>query len=266
LAGSSQGPLQVVSTLSARQTPEDIERFEILKALQKELNNRAAQATATVGLAGSFHGPLPVVSSLFAQQAQQEVEEAEIGNELQKLREEMAPKAEPRLDGFGQRLDSNPPVAQKWSAPDSRQQPSSPDVGVWVVVVGFVLAVFVGIAVLLRSAASAPSLGSSRIRIVATPPGDAPDHIRRAWIGLELPVANGQIGPCHQPALGILSGRDEGPCSGYAVDGRQAVGLLTAKAPEAAAWWREHAPHVTIHGYQLVFPADVCEQIGSALW
>jgi hypothetical protein len=187
-----------------------------------------------------------VVASLFARQAH----------------EEMPQDARPQLGGIGQGLDPIPPVAQQWSTPGSGQQASSPDVEIGIVVVGVVLAVLVGIVVLLRSAASAPQLRSGRIRIVAAPPGEAPDHIRRAWIGLELPVANGQIGPCPQPAQGVLSGQDEAPCSGYAVDGRQAVALLAAQAPEAAAWWREEAPNVTMHGYQLVFPADVCEQIG----
>jgi hypothetical protein len=31
--------------------------------------------------------------------------------------------------------------------------------------------------------------------------------------------------------------------------------------PSAAAWWRSHAPHTLANGYQLLFPADVCEPI-----
>jgi hypothetical protein len=46
------------------------------------------------------------------------------------------------------------------------------------------------------------------------------------------------------------------------VEGKKAVQLLAAVAPNAAAWWRQHAPHVLAHGYQLVFPVEVCEKIG----
>lgn len=34
-----------------------------------------------------------------------------------------------------------------------------------------------------------------RIRIVRTPNGEAPESVRRAWVGLELPLAGGQTDP-----------------------------------------------------------------------
>ena len=214
--------------------------------------SRLASAASTVGLAGLPQGHFLAASSLFARRADVNVRLDELLDELV-----VQPPPEPQRP----LLQPNPPVAQQRNAPGSGGQSSLPNFDVWIGVFG-VLAALGVLAVLLRSVASAPSLRGSRIRIVATPPGDAPDDIRRAWIGLELPLANGQTGPCRQPAQGILSGQDEGTRSGYAVDGRQAVALLAARAPEAAAWWREHAAHVTMHGYQLVFPAEACELVG----
>jgi hypothetical protein len=98
-----------------------------------------------------------------------------------------------------------------------------------------------------------------RIRITDTPPGEAPVAIRRAWIGLELPL-EGETTARPMAVVGVLS--DEAAATtGYAVRGRTAVRLLDSHAPAAADWWRENAAHVMDNGYQLVFPADVCERI-----
>jgi hypothetical protein len=99
------------------------------------------------------------------------------------------------------------------------------------------------------------------VRIVALPPGEAPEEVRRAWIGLELPVTS-VPGGSRQGVVGVLSHRPAGHCDGYAVEGADAVRILAGKAPEAAAWWCRHAHHVLTGGYQLVFPAEVCEPIG----
>ena len=211
-----------------------------------------ASAASTVGLAALPQGPILAASSLVARQADGNLRVLEQMDKL--VIRPPQPQRPP--------LEPNLLVAQQRNPPGPGQQTSSSDVGVWIVVAGVGLALVLGIAVLRRSAGSARQFGRGRIRIVAMPPGDAPEHIRRAWVGLELPLANGQSGPTRQPVQGILSAQDEGPVSGYAVDGREGVALLTAKAPEAAAWWRQQAPHVTMHGYQLVFPADVCEQVG----
>jgi hypothetical protein len=109
--------------------------------------------------------------------------------------------------------------------------------------------------------AAGRTAAGGRVRIVSVPPGEAPEYIRRAWVGLELPVAGGRAGPQTGGAFGVLSNQPMGYGPGYAVDGATAVRLLAAKDPDAAAWWRESAPHVLRGGYQLVFPADVCEPV-----
>ena len=44
------------------------------------------------------------------------------------------------------------------------------------------------------------------IRIVRTPPGEAPLWVREKWVGLELPLASGDYGPRHAYTSGVLSG------------------------------------------------------------
>jgi hypothetical protein len=105
---------------------------------------------------------------------------------------------------------------------------------------------------------------ASRIRIIATPPGDAAESIRRAWVGVELPLIAGEQQPQSLSVVGVLSGA-AGSTVGYAVDGQTAVNLLASHDPNAADWWRENAPHVLAAGYQLIFPADVCEPIPPVL-
>jgi hypothetical protein len=100
-----------------------------------------------------------------------------------------------------------------------------------------------------------------RIRIVAPPPGEAPIDVRGAWVGLTLPLVPNAPAPYTAATTGAVSGRDAPPLTGYVVNGKQAVDRLAATAPWAAAWWREHAPHILVDNYQLLFPADVCEVV-----
>lgn len=114
----------------------------------------------------------------------------------------------------------------------------------------------------------------NRIRIVACPPGEAPQSVRKAWIGLELPVAPGRLrglrmffiggvlsGPRKwwQILVRILLGQSERQ-AGYAVNALEAVNMLAAREPLAAKWWREHCPHMLDGKRHFVFAAHVCEE------
>jgi hypothetical protein len=107
------------------------------------------------------------------------------------------------------------------------------------------------------------------IHITATPPGDAPEEARQAWVGLELPLAAGAKGPWLDPA-GDCGGLRAAPRGfwiscwealrrrwvwAYLVHTRTALEILAAKDPEAVRWWRECAhPSVWKPGRKFIFP------------
>jgi hypothetical protein len=115
---------------------------------------------------------------------------------------------------------------------------------------------------------------NASVRIVGVPPGEAPLWVREKWVGLELPLAR-DAAPREYFTLGVVSapgsqvaqlwallrGRADHTC-GYAVEGARAVDILERSSPEAAAWWREHAPQYVAPRRYLVFHADVCEVVG----
>jgi hypothetical protein len=112
-----------------------------------------------------------------------------------------------------------------------------------------------------------------KIRVINTPPGEAPEDIRRAWVGLVLPLAGFRprqktwtsgvlIGP--RSHLGFLAAALSGRLKRqvvYNVIGRVAIDALAAHSPQAAAWWRQNAAHVLRRGWRLGFPAEVCEEV-----
>jgi hypothetical protein len=111
------------------------------------------------------------------------------------------------------------------------------------------------------------------IRITAVPPGEAPPEVRRAWVGLLLPLAPGEVGPRTMQTSGVLTGPRNllvsllhvllgwtKQQSGYVVDAAQAVWLLGAEAPEAAAWWHENASHMLQQGRRFMFPSWCCRE------
>jgi hypothetical protein len=100
------------------------------------------------------------------------------------------------------------------------------------------------------------------VRITHTPPGEAPEEIRRAWVGVELPLRRAEVEPQQLPTVGAVSNQGWECTTGYIVDGRTAVRCLASHSPDAALWWRENAPHVVASGYRLCFPSAVCERLG----
>jgi hypothetical protein len=101
--------------------------------------------------------------------------------------------------------------------------------------------------------------------IVRTPPGEAPESIRQAWVGVELPLRRGETEPGLYQTVGVLSHVHPEMAMGYAVDGHRAVRALASHSLQAAAWWRQHAPHVLEPGYRFWFPCEVCQRSGPAL-
>jgi len=118
-----------------------------------------------------------------------------------------------------------------------------------------------------------PDLGM-KIRIISTPPGEAPEHIRQAWIGLEIPVPPQYAGRHRAFGVGVLSGPQSwlgglfailfgrAPReTGYIVEASVAVDLLAARSPAAADWWRQHAPRTIEPGRYFLFAAESCEEL-----
>ena len=114
------------------------------------------------------------------------------------------------------------------------------------------------------------------IRIIATPDGEAPKWVRKAWIGLTLSLLDGDFGKrgkkhgfgvltdsnhsFFRQLMNILLGRSI-LYDGYAVDAVDAVKVLSESNPTAAQWWHENAPHVLAGKQAFLFEAEVCEEV-----
>ena len=98
------------------------------------------------------------------------------------------------------------------------------------------------------------------IRIVASPPGEAPPAIRAGWIGCILPLLPGTDQP--QPSgisCGVISGRPAEPGLKYKVSAVDAFAALEQYDVGAVKWWRENAPQLFQSGKLLAFAAAACE-------
>ncbi len=111
------------------------------------------------------------------------------------------------------------------------------------------------------------------IRIIGVPPGEAPLWVREKWVCLELPLSRhsapgafyvyGALSIPHgwlAQWWGVIRGQAE-KVPGYAVESLGAVDILAASNPDAAAWWRKHAPHLIGPRRYLVFHEHVCQRI-----
>lgn len=94
------------------------------------------------------------------------------------------------------------------------------------------------------------------VRIVAVSPGPAPEEVRRAWVGLIVPLAAGETGPRPVQTAGAAEEK-----VGYVVDSHRALKVLEANAPAAAAWWKKNAPAYLQPGHSLLFPPEVCQEV-----
>jgi hypothetical protein len=114
----------------------------------------------------------------------------------------------------------------------------------------------------------------SSIRIISTPPGEAPLEIREAWIGLVLPLAEPKIrkglafGVLSAPngilkqGWEILMGRAQ-KTSSYVVNAKTAIEILESANPAAATWWRENTPHLLAPYRKFGLALEACELISE---
>jgi hypothetical protein len=114
------------------------------------------------------------------------------------------------------------------------------------------------------------------IRIVRVPPGEAPLWVREKWVGLALPLADGGRGPREVFTSGVLTGPRNRLIaiwwgllgrlprkSGYAVDVREALGILDRTAPDAASWWRKNVPRLRARKRKFLFQPSACEMVDA---
>ncbi|OHA28635.1 MAG: hypothetical protein A3E92_03170 [Candidatus Taylorbacteria bacterium RIFCSPHIGHO2_12_FULL_42_34] len=95
----------------------------------------------------------------------------------------------------------------------------------------------------------------SKVRIVNVPPGEAPEWVRREWVGLELPLSNEFDATTPRLQMGVVGGPvDPQNIGGYAVPKDEAIDILEKKNPTAAQWWRDES----IIGTWLIFSPKVC--------
>ena len=78
-------------------------------------------------------------------------------------------------------------------------------------------------------------LPMGRIRIVETPYGDAPEDIRRQWVGVEMPCI--WFEPNAESA-GTFSGEYKSAEDAFRVFQKHAIDALEQVNPDAARWWR----------------------------
>jgi hypothetical protein len=111
------------------------------------------------------------------------------------------------------------------------------------------------------------------VRIIGIPPGEAPLWVREKWVGLELPLTRypaardyftfgvlSQPVSCLAQLWAVARGRAN-RVAGFAVEGARAIEVLERSSPDAAAWWRAHAPQYLAPKGYLVFHENVCEVV-----
>ncbi len=79
------------------------------------------------------------------------------------------------------------------------------------------------------------------IRITSIPEGEAPEEIRRAWVGLVLPVWTTTDGRDGIIQTGVVSGKAVPPLKGYVVDADEAIRILGKSNRKAKVWWETKA-------------------------
>jgi hypothetical protein len=95
----------------------------------------------------------------------------------------------------------------------------------------------------------------AQIKIIAVPPGQAPDWVRKEWVGLVLPVAENL--PPVALETGVLGGKAENT-GGYSIETIIAIQALVDKGSEKAAQWWINNINLTFMPW-LVFNRTVCQ-------
>jgi hypothetical protein len=100
--------------------------------------------------------------------------------------------------------------------------------------------------------------------------------VREKWVGLALPLADGDRAPVDAFTSGVLSGPRNRILallwgllgrlqlqSGYAVYASEALATLEKTAPDAASWWRANVPQLQGRSRKFLFQKAVCETVDA---
>lgn len=80
-----------------------------------------------------------------------------------------------------------------------------------------------------------------KIRIIKRPEGEAPEAVRDAWIGVEIPCIYCFSRPTPDVlVVGAVTGAKRDFCPSYAVFQIVALTLLGEVRPDAQKWWSDH--------------------------
>ncbi len=102
---------------------------------------------------------------------------------------------------------------------------------------------------------------TERLKIIGIPPGQAPEWVRKEWMGLELPIEENAPKPEESIQLGVRGGKPEN-LGGYPIRTSDAISALNKKSPQAAEWWKQNVPLNAVP--RLIFKKDICELIPDA--
>lgn len=99
-----------------------------------------------------------------------------------------------------------------------------------------------------------PSNTMSKIKIVSTPPGFAPQHIRDEWVGIEIPLPTKEQ-LSEDPPSGVSIGNEN--ANGYNVLTSDAItALKNAEKQKSAIFWQRLGI-----GRYLRFSRNVCLEV-----
>ena len=121
-----------------------------------------------------------------------------------------------------------------------------------------------------RAGRQAPRSRIVNLIVTSVPRGEAPLWVREKWVGLSLPLAQRGSAPrtyftsgvltgprtFFSSLLALLTGKLERQ-TGFRIKARAAIEVLANSSPEAAAWWRENAPHETSSGRYFLFEEGI---------
>lgn len=99
-------------------------------------------------------------------------------------------------------------------------------------------------------------------RIISTPTGQAPEWVRKQWVGLVFPMQNDASWGV---AAGALGGRpDRANLDGYSVTASTALDVLRqsgAEGERAAEWWESSSLLAMVSNAGLKFGKEFCEVV-----